>query len=425
MDDYNINSLTDTRNEYSALFINRVTPSIIQGIRSIFNEACKLCADNDEDEKYLMTFQNFLGRISKWNPDIIQTETERIKSESNCNYLEDLLTCVHITQLKILTAVRVGQKQKKIDIDVPKLNDYIHKSYIEVARRVYRNAFLFELNVSPLIRQKHMRELENIVRESLLQVIRDNMPIEQILRAYVDETTEEEVYEVKEDTHEIFEDVSANEEDADVLKKQEEELKELEDDIEKEKLTQEAINAEGAKEQVSIVKSDDVATVDNATTNETETSEIIKVDTESQPTEENISQTVSELPLIVKKDDTPTISNEVSNEIKKLATSGLSFNDNDNVKTYDTDNTSSNVSTTRENIISAPKTIERLEELSEIRNVQRKLEEEEDEDYDDDEKITIFSDKNVSIDALELDDISPKPMKLNNESLLGEITTLA
>ena len=85
-----------------------------------------------------MTFQNFLGRISKWNQDLVSTETERIIQESGCSYLEDLLTCVHITQLKILTSVRVGQKQKKIDIDIPKLQDFVHKAYIEIARKIYK-----------------------------------------------------------------------------------------------------------------------------------------------------------------------------------------------------------------------------------------------------------------------------------------------
>ena len=47
-------------------------------------------------------------------------KTKRIKNESNCNYLDDLITCVHISHLKLLTSIRVSQKQKKIDIDIPK-----------------------------------------------------------------------------------------------------------------------------------------------------------------------------------------------------------------------------------------------------------------------------------------------------------------
>lgn len=74
--------------------------------------------------------------------------------KSGCSYLEDLVTCVHIIQLKVLTAMRVGQKQKKIDINIPKLDDFIHKAYINVARKVYKNVYLFELGIPPLQTQK-------------------------------------------------------------------------------------------------------------------------------------------------------------------------------------------------------------------------------------------------------------------------------
>ena len=40
-----------------------------------------------------------------------------------------------------------------------------------------------------------MREAELICQESILNVIRENMPIETILRAYIDETVDEEVIE--------------------------------------------------------------------------------------------------------------------------------------------------------------------------------------------------------------------------------------
>ena len=127
MDDYNVNVLSEAKNEYSSRLVTILTPLIIEGIKSIFEEAMKLCLDNDEEEKYLMTFQNFLSRVPKWNAVIVDEETKRIVKKSQCEYLEDLLTCVHITQLKILTSIRVSQKQKKIDIDIPKLNDFIHK----------------------------------------------------------------------------------------------------------------------------------------------------------------------------------------------------------------------------------------------------------------------------------------------------------
>ena len=449
MDDYNINSLTDTRNEYCALFINRISPLMIQGIYSIFEEACKLCADNDEDEKYLMTFQNFLGRISKWNQDIIDSVTEKIKVNSGCSYLEDLLTCVHVTQLKMLTSVRVGQKQKKVDIAIPKLNDYIHKSYIEIARKVYKNAFLFEVNVSPLVKQKHMRELEMIVRESLLNVIRDNMPIEEILRAYIDETTEEDVYEVKEDTHELIEDVSANAQDQDVIRVKEEEINKLENESQNTEVSQPTTITK-SEDTITVSKSDETPSTNSEQIDTSiktitalepsapknietpPTPHTININTESSNNDNNssplqalISQEANEpSAFVIKKESVNTIKNEVSKELNKLS-NGLSFNNEDHIKTYDTTNNSSNVGNIATEMINAPKTVERLEEISTMRNEQRKLEEMEDDDYDDDEKIKIFNDSTISLDILDVNNISNRPIELNKNSILGEITTLA
>ena len=146
MDDFNLGNLNEARNEWSARLMNIVTPHIIDGFNTIFKEAYELCLEeNEEDEKYLMTFQNFLTRIPKWNEDLIKKEVERLIETSGCNYLTELITCVHIIQLKALTSVRVGQKQQKIDIDIPKLEQFIHNCYILVARKLYTNIYLFEV----------------------------------------------------------------------------------------------------------------------------------------------------------------------------------------------------------------------------------------------------------------------------------------
>jgi hypothetical protein len=195
MDDFNVSSLHESKNEWGARLITILTPLIIDGYKSILDEAVKLCRDNGEMDKYLMTFQNFISRIPKWNQTIIETERKRICDKSGCSYLEDLVTCVHIIQLKILTAMRVGQKQKKVDIKVPKLDDFVHKTYINVARKVYKNVYLFEINIPPLNIQKNHRELEIIVQECILNTLRESIPVEAILKAYMDETIEEDVVE--------------------------------------------------------------------------------------------------------------------------------------------------------------------------------------------------------------------------------------
>ena len=353
MDDYNMTTITNAKNEYSITLINILAPFIIEGIKSIFKEALDLCIQNDEKNKYLMTFQNFLTRVPKWNQEIINIETNRIVQSSNCSYLEDLLTCVHITQLKVLTSIRVSNQQKKIDIDIPKLGNFIHKVYIDSARKIYQNVYLFENDILPLLQQKNMRETEIIIKESILNVIRSSMPIEQILRAYIDETEEEEVFE------EIIE-------------------KKVETPVEE-------------PTEAPVETSEE-------TTNNLETSE----------PNNDINGGV-----FVSKNDT---TNDTMSEVTDDKPSSLSFNDNDNIVNFKKEDAPGIINTTSSNLVTAPKTIERLEQLSEDRYNKRREEEEEDEDDDDDEenvRLQIFDGENkVKLDNLDIHDLNDKKDEL-------------
>ena len=95
---------------------------------------------------------------------------------------------MYIIQLKVPTCIRVGNKQKQIDISIPKLDNFIHKVYIHVARK-YTN-MLFE-NISPLQVQKHNR-VKIIIQNCILTSIRESIPTEEIIRAYMDESVERE-----------------------------------------------------------------------------------------------------------------------------------------------------------------------------------------------------------------------------------------
>jgi hypothetical protein len=193
MDDYSLTSLTESKNEWCARLVSLLTHHIVVGIESIFNEAVNICVNEDEENKYLMTFQNLLSTIPNWNPTIIEQERKRIESDSGCKYLEDLITTVHIIQLKALTCIRVGQKQKKIDINIPSLDKFIHNIYISVARKLYTNIYLYEKDLYPLQIQKNKHEVEILVKEAILSTIRDNIPVERILQCYMEENEEVEI----------------------------------------------------------------------------------------------------------------------------------------------------------------------------------------------------------------------------------------
>jgi hypothetical protein len=406
MDDYNVNVLSEAKNEYSSRLVTIITPHVIEGIKSIFSEACNLCNENDENEKYLMTFQNFLTRVPKWNSNIITEETTRIIKLSGCTYLEDLLTCVHITQLKILTSIRVSQRQKKIDINIPKISDFIHKIYIAFARKIYSNVYLFEKNITPLQYQKNMRECEILAHECILSVIRDNMPVENILRAYIDETTDEEIIEEvinksikageeeepKNEKKEEEEDVPKN---IDVIKTEKPELSNNEEKKEENiKLTiNEAMEKEIKKEEQEI-KSVEKTIKENAVKQEN-----------TEP--ENFTKDENTRPENAIKIDTQPMTQETKSRTL------LTFNDTDEVLNLGTNQTSQ---------INAPKNIERLEQLSAIQNKKRKEEEALEEEEED--KLKIFDDVELNLDTLDVHDVNKKP-ELNVEPILTDVEILS
>ena len=368
MDDYNTSVLSEAKNEYSANLVNILTPLLIQGLQSIFKEACSLCKDNDEYDKYLMTFQNFLTRVPKWNQELIDNETKRIVQQSKCNYLEDLLTCVHITQLKVLTSIRVATKQKKIDIDIPKISDFIHKVYIKCARKCYSNVYLFETDIEPLTQQKNFRECETICKECILNTVRESMPVEKILRAYMDETTEEEIVE-----EEIVEPVKVTDASNNL---------------------QESISAE-VKEEIKKAADAIKTGVDNTkSTVDTKSADTAKVSEEKKDGQLKleIEETIKDLENKLQSEKEvikPTV--KIATEVVPtpvVKTSTITFNDTDSVVNYNK-NLSSTNNPPAENI-AAPKTIDRLEKISQIRNDQRKLDEAEEDD--DEDRLTIFSD---------------------------------
>jgi hypothetical protein len=89
-----------------------------------------------------------------------------------------------------LTYARVGVKYKKLDISIPKLNDFIHKVYINAARVLYQQAYLFKQGISPIDIQKNNVTINQIIKESIIQSVRDSIPFDSIVRSYLDETHE-------------------------------------------------------------------------------------------------------------------------------------------------------------------------------------------------------------------------------------------
>ena len=77
-------------------------------------------------------------------------ETDRIIEESKCDYLDDLLTAVFISHTKILMSISVNTSDK-INLTVPKLSNFIHRCYINIARNLWKNPLLLRKKIFILL----------------------------------------------------------------------------------------------------------------------------------------------------------------------------------------------------------------------------------------------------------------------------------
>ena len=234
-----------------------------------------------------------------------------------------------------MTCIRVGNKQKKIDISIPKLDSFIHKVYIHVARKTYSNVYLFDKNVTPLQYQKNTREIENIIQECILIAIRESIPTEAIIRAYMDESVEQE-------------------------------------------------------EEVIIEKIEDE---------------------EPEPVAEKPGQTKPAETSITNEEDIPAVVPAIQNINNEAVVTKLSFNNLDDVLD----------DTNKITKIDAPKTIERLEEISTSRAIQRKLDEYESSDEED--RIQIHTDP-ISLNGISVLDNEPAIKPVADAFVLNDVEEL-
>ena len=82
----------------------------------------------------LKKFQFYLSEIPRWNQEMILNEVSEILEKSKCDWLEELITAVFVSHTRILTSINTGKSKKKINLNIPKIDHFIHQCYIDIAR---------------------------------------------------------------------------------------------------------------------------------------------------------------------------------------------------------------------------------------------------------------------------------------------------
>ena len=122
-------------------------------------------------------------------------------------YFDNLIEAVFIANTKILTSVQINDsKSQNIKINVPQPSHFIHKCYIECAKEIYKNPYIFDNSKGLTPKEKHnnLRESISIIELSINNAIRNLLPIRDILKHGLtknNEKIEEETNEEEEETN--------------------------------------------------------------------------------------------------------------------------------------------------------------------------------------------------------------------------------
>ena len=182
----------DAKAEYTRQLCSFLVPALETYFLDLLAE---IKANEKEPRRVLWSFQDALKQFPDWNIDKVERETEKIQTATKCDYLEEILTAVFIAHTKVLSAIRLTSKQKKLQITIPKIDHFLHRTMSECARLLWSNAYLFAESGPAIERQKNLRQVEQLLHEGVLQSIRGMLPVKSILKEYLaddaDETTPE------------------------------------------------------------------------------------------------------------------------------------------------------------------------------------------------------------------------------------------
>jgi len=179
---------SETRIEYLKQMSMWITSPLVEFFR---NEYATILTNESDENAAMGSFQKFCAEVPKWNQDVVDANVGQVLDNCRCDYIEELMTAVFIAHTKMLTAIRINSRNKKLQITLPKLDHYIHRVFIECARSFWKSPYLFSDEFTPIERQKNILQAEVICNEALAGAVRSLLPVKSILKDYLEDDPEE------------------------------------------------------------------------------------------------------------------------------------------------------------------------------------------------------------------------------------------
>ena len=192
--------VVEAKSEYTKNLKVAISDVIADEINTVYENSVQ---EAEQKNQVLMTFQKNLKRVLDWSNNHMNMILEKI--QKNCSWFNELLTAVIVTNVKILTSVKISKSSKKVQVKMPSPEKFLHQVIIHVARKVYSDPYV--------VSEKNTKQLYQIIDESVEKTIRDTLPIANILQMYVgDGMDSDEEEEEAEETNDESDDEEENKE---------------------------------------------------------------------------------------------------------------------------------------------------------------------------------------------------------------------
>ena len=204
--------IVEAKQEYTRQLCNVIKPVVYE---SIFNTYTEVVTNTENIDNVLIQFQEALKQIPKWNSDVI---TEHVNAViDSCSFFNDLLSVVFLSNVRILSAVRMNHSgKKKIKIVVPTNDKFVHEVFKNVAKNIYNDPYLFSIKRYNGNVTNNIREVFDVIDVTVRDTIRGLLPFQNIIESYVTQEDDEEIEEIEEAEEEAHAD-NDNDNDDDPL----------------------------------------------------------------------------------------------------------------------------------------------------------------------------------------------------------------
>lgn len=163
---------------YTRELVSVLTEPLYQAVMDIYRREANMTQNKND---ILVEFQKRLKDIPNWNQNIINEHVS--KASVNCGFLQDLLAAVYFSNVKILSSVKIKKSKKKVHVKLPALDDFIHRTMIEIAKRIYANPKCFSYRVYGSD-MNNKDEVYPIIEDAINEANIKSLPFQNILQTY-------------------------------------------------------------------------------------------------------------------------------------------------------------------------------------------------------------------------------------------------